>query len=858
MPTNNPLPPKENALFKRILKCYEQKQYRNGLKFSKQILTNPKFAEHGETLSMKGLTLNCLGRKEEAYEYVRRGLRNDLKSHVCWHVYGLLQRSDRKYDEAIKCYRNALKWDKDNLQILRDLSLLQIQMRDLEGYKETRYQLLVLRPGQRASWIGYAMSFHLLKEYDMALKIIEAFRNTQTPKQFDYEHSELLLYQNLVIRESGKREDALAHLAKYETQIVDKQALLETRGEILFELGRTEESVTVYTELVNRNPENWAFYRGLENSLKPENEGVRYKIYTDAQSRFPRASTPKRIPLSFVTGDLFRQLIDKFLRNGLHKGVPPLFINIKTLYKDPERVAVIEELCLGYVESLKEHELFSKSDEDCELEPPTALLWVYYFLSQHYDWLGNSRLAFHYIDLAIQHTPLLIELYVLKAKLYKHAGDNEEAYRLMDEAQSLDTADRYINSKCAKYMLRANLLQEAADMCSKFTREGVSAVDNLNEMQCMWFQTECAAAYQCLGKWGEALKKCHEIDRHFTEIIEDQFDFHTYCMRKMTLRAYVGLLRLEDVLRRHKFYFKAAKIAIEIYLHLHDYPMSDSDKDNMVDAEQMTPSELKKLRNKQRKQQKKLEKEKEKAKQEQEKKEHTSKKQAETDQDGPKEEELIPDKLARPENPLDEAIKFLKPLQQLASDRIETHICAYEIYSRKDKLLLMLQSLKRGCEVDRENPQLHVFLLRFLKLVSDRKASGSLSESVITVLDQECGKLCHTQDVAQLNEQFLTRNQNSVLHRAAAGRMMYEVNKDPATQAKALQLASAVSKNLTGVTPKNCREVLEYMCRGDFGKCEAEARAYQEQCHELFPHVPSFQLTPAAPNQVVTNGNLSS
>ena len=26
-------------------------------------------------------------------------------------MYGLLQRSDRKYDEAIKCYRNALKLD---------------------------------------------------------------------------------------------------------------------------------------------------------------------------------------------------------------------------------------------------------------------------------------------------------------------------------------------------------------------------------------------------------------------------------------------------------------------------------------------------------------------------------------------------------------------------------------------------------------------------------------------------------------------------------------------------------------------------------------------------------------------------
>jgi len=35
-------------------------------------------------------------------------------------------------------------------------------------------------------------------------------------------------------------------------------------------------------------------------------------------------------------------------------------------------------------------------------------------------------------------------------------------------------------------------------------------------------------------------------------------------MRKMTLRAYVDLLRLEDVLRQHQFYFRAAKIAIEV------------------------------------------------------------------------------------------------------------------------------------------------------------------------------------------------------------------------------------------------------------------------------------------------------
>lgn len=36
-----------NSFFFLFQKCYEQKQYKNGLKFCKMILSNPKFAEHG-------------------------------------------------------------------------------------------------------------------------------------------------------------------------------------------------------------------------------------------------------------------------------------------------------------------------------------------------------------------------------------------------------------------------------------------------------------------------------------------------------------------------------------------------------------------------------------------------------------------------------------------------------------------------------------------------------------------------------------------------------------------------------------------------------------------------------------------
>lgn len=50
------------------------------------------------------------------------------------------------------------------------------------------------------------------------------------------------------------------------------------------------------------------------------------------------------------------------------------------------------------------------------------------------------------------------------------AGDLPGAVACMDEAQSLDTADRYVNYKCACYMIRNNMVAQAEDMASKFTR----------------------------------------------------------------------------------------------------------------------------------------------------------------------------------------------------------------------------------------------------------------------------------------------------------------------------------------------------------------------------------------------------
>ena len=138
--------------------------------------------------------------------------------------------------------------------------------------------------------------------------------------------------------------------------------------------------------------------------------------------------------------------------------------------------------------------------------------------------------------------------------------------------------------------------------------------------------------------------------KHFQEFVEDQFDFHSYCMRKMTLSSYIEMLRLENRIRDHPFFFKAAKTAVQVYLSLHDRPLASSENDRDANAENLSASELKKLKSKQKKQQIKAQQEKEKQQQIEQKKKELSKAKNKEDGGDPEqvnEEELEPEKLEK-------------------------------------------------------------------------------------------------------------------------------------------------------------------------------------------------------------------
>merc|ERR1719341_1218276 len=135
----------------------------------------------------------------------------------------------------------------------------------------------------RASWIGYAISNHLLKDYSASLRILEEFRNTlqvqnQSP---DFEYSELLLYQNMVMREAGQLDEALEHIDTYKKFVCDKVSTLEIKSELYMLKGDKDSAAKILRDLIQHNPENKMYYLKLEEAMELTSADDKLNLYKE-------------------------------------------------------------------------------------------------------------------------------------------------------------------------------------------------------------------------------------------------------------------------------------------------------------------------------------------------------------------------------------------------------------------------------------------------------------------------------------------------------------------------------------------------------------------------------------------------
>jgi len=95
--------------------------------------------------------------------------------------------------------------------------------------------------------------------------------------------------------------------------------------------------------------------------------------------------------------------------------------------------------------------------------------------------------ALHYINIAIDHTPTLIELYEIKGRIHQAGGDWVRGQELYEEARCLDQADRALNALSAKQMTKVDMLDEAHNTMDLFF-SACGYETGVHEVQTMWFE----------------------------------------------------------------------------------------------------------------------------------------------------------------------------------------------------------------------------------------------------------------------------------------------------------------------------------------------------------------------------------
>lgn len=118
-----------------------------------------------------------------------------------------------------------MKYDVNNQNVLRDLGQLQIQLRDYEGYADTRRKIMLAKPNIQANWVTYAVAVYLTKNYKKTLEVLESFERTlkeNKDKMSKYGRSELALFEARIYEELGEYQKAIRILQDKNKLIVDR------------------------------------------------------------------------------------------------------------------------------------------------------------------------------------------------------------------------------------------------------------------------------------------------------------------------------------------------------------------------------------------------------------------------------------------------------------------------------------------------------------------------------------------------------------------------------------------------------------------------------------------------------------
>ncbi|OII73964.1 acetyltransferase [Cryptosporidium ubiquitum] len=275
---------RDQQQFKNIVQLYDQRIYKRSLKLTEAMLK--KYPKQGDLLSMKAFILGAMHpdnkdeKHKEAYECAKEAIKQNMRNPMSWHCLGTLYKGDFDYNEAIKCFKTALKFDKEDLVVLRDLATCFIQIRNHQGFRDIRNEIKRIRPDIRTNWIASALGNHFCGYINSTINClvsIDQFGSSEDGNICSkkaildgenygilfsflepFQRSELLLYFLKVLLDGKKYQQAYNFLRSNKEFILDKTDYYTIMGNLLLKCNKnyTKECSECFNHLLELYPDD--------------------------------------------------------------------------------------------------------------------------------------------------------------------------------------------------------------------------------------------------------------------------------------------------------------------------------------------------------------------------------------------------------------------------------------------------------------------------------------------------------------------------------------------------------------------------------------------------------------------------
>ena len=468
----------------------------------------------------------------------------NLKSPLAWQVCGIIQKMNGHTIESAKSYVQALKYDTDNINILKDAANLYLHCRDYTNHQEMRRRIMINKPTVVSHWTSFAFACHINGNITTALEaMVSVFEIMDKDKNVSkLDKSNIFLYHVSLLLESSKYQEALDFLKDKKSLVVNKIEYKKLEIKLFMKLGQVESAYNEALELYKCHPENQEFLNLL---MDCSSEGLS-KYQRLKQIKTHMSNRLLNTLLLKETSDPveFRSVFISEFNYSMTKFIPSFFKSIKCLLTDDSKVKVINEIVDGLLQEIS--------------EDPTDKLFILYFRAQLTYWHKNYKMAKQHIEDVISHTATFEDAYYLRSKIMIKLGQFGGLEKDVLNWVGLNIGDRCLNKQAIDVLLRANLNRTADELFKSFIKLDKGQEKSIYELQMMEYQIALATSYHQQLNFSRAIGILQNTCKVFQEIYDDQYDFYGYALRKNNFSELFEYISYNDKeVKQRKTYVKA-------------------------------------------------------------------------------------------------------------------------------------------------------------------------------------------------------------------------------------------------------------------------------------------------------------